>query len=234
MDERAHIISEIKRLHTEMGTSPGIAVFVSETGILKGRILGVHWARWSDALAEAGLSSNELQKRFDSDELLEGLAFYTRKIGRYPSNLDLRLAKRQDQGVANEKVYTRHFGNAAGVRNALRTFCEGRAEFTDVLGLIPIEGLSPSRPADSDFGHVYLMQSGPHFKIGRTENLERRFREISVSLPQSTNVVHSISTDDPAGIENYWHRRFANRRAKGEWFKLTREDVRAFKRRKFQ
>jgi Meiotically up-regulated gene 113 len=61
----------------------------------------------------------------------------------------------------------------------------------------------------------------------------RRKRELAIQLPERAIVVHSMKTDDPPGIEAYWHKRFKDKRRNGEWFELSASEVSAFKRRRF-
>lgn len=81
-------------------------------------------------------------------------------------------------------------------------------------------------------GYVYLLKHGSRreYKIGRTNNPIRREGEVGIQLPEKLSPIHYIKTDDPAGVERYWHDRFAAKRKEGEWFVLSAEDIRAFKR----
>lgn len=80
------------------------------------------------------------------------------------------------------------------------------------------------------FGYVYLMKSGRFYKIGRSSILEKRKYEIGIKLPQALKSIHEIKTDDPNGVEAYWHNRFEDKRKQGEWFDLSPSDIKAFKR----
>ena len=74
---------------------------------------------------------------------------------------------------------------------------------------------------------------GKHYKIGKTFSVPRRHREIALELPEKLEPIHVIRTDDPSGIEAYWQRRFEAKCTNSEWFALSAEDVRIFKKRKF-
>ena len=82
-------------------------------------------------------------------------------------------------------------------------------------------------------GFVYLIKSGRYYKIGRSNAASRREYELALQMPEKAIKLHEIRTDDPPGIEAYWHNRFAAKRRGGEWFDLDAADVNAFKRRKF-
>jgi hypothetical protein len=76
--------------------------------------------------------------------------------------------------------------------------------------------------------YVYLLKGGPHYKIGMSTDPKKRFDQIALQIPFRVTLIHTIETDDGGGIEKYWHKRFANKRTNGEWFRLNDSDVEIF------
>jgi hypothetical protein len=68
-------------------------------------------------------------------------------------------------------------------------------------------------------------------KIGWSNWVDRRQSELSIQLPEKLELVHYMKTDDPLDGK-YWHDRFRDKNTNGEWFKLTAEDIRDFKKRR--
>lgn len=236
---RERILSEIKRLAAANGgKAPGKLQFQKETGIAESVWYGKLWLRWNDVIADAGLKPNEKRKRLSSDLVLDKYAEVCRHYGKCPSTAELRYFARQNSNFISDDTFAKHFGSKSGVIAALRDRAIERGE-EDLIAILPqvedyqdsIRGCTSTSVSE---GWVYLLQSGDHFKIGRSDELEKRVKQISVALPAAVELIHAIRTDDASGIEGYWHRRFAEKRANGEWFKLSPADVRAFKRRKYQ
>lgn len=238
--DKHHIIAEIKRTAQENGGRPlGVARFHQATGIKESDWYGRYWVRWSDAVTEAGYPPNTLQRAFDEDRLLKSLVSLIRELGRFPLKGDLLLKRRRDPGFPSHNTFTRLGGKRQLAARVLQ-YCQMHSGFEDVASLCgelasrdQIDLPMAVRPKADDAGTVYLLKSGRYFKIGRTNAVGRREREMAIQLPEKARTVHVIRTDDPNGIEAYWHTRFAAKRKHGEWFELDNSDVIAFKRRKF-
>lgn len=171
------------------------------------------------------------------NDVLTAYAGEVRRLGRVPTSPELRLARRNDPAFPSHNVFAR-FGSKAALLARAATFCADHGGYTDVLALMPpVTHVPPTVSATEEeptsLGFVYLLRSGRYFKIGLTINMEERVGRLKIQLPDPVVEVHRITTDDPRGIERYWHDRFQDRRKNGEWFELSSSDVAAFRRRRF-
>lgn len=231
---REEIITEIRRLAAQIGRPPGSHLFQAETGLRAHHWRGLYWARWSEALKEAGLQPNARHGKADPDVMLEQLAIATRRLGRFPTADELALYRRTHPAPGQSTLRS-HFRNRANLIARLGLWTAARPDYADVAALLPRE----TGAGDHDVmegahteaeGFVRLFHCRDSYRLARSGDADGRVRSPPVALPRSATLEHAIRTDDPAGIEAYWRRRFAYRRIDPEWFALTAEDVVAFKR----
>jgi hypothetical protein len=215
---KEEILREIKRTAEANGGTPlGMKKFCVETGIRISDWQCKHWARWGDAIREAGLVANRFRaEACDESELLEKYAQLAREMGRLPTVDDIRLRRRNDSAFPCAEVFHRRWKKPALVAK-LPEFCRSHDAYNDVARLC--EEYVPGRPEtaqesvapDNNVGYVYLIKSGRFYKIGKANHAGRRSYELAIQLPEKAKEVHVIRTDDPGGIEAYWHNRFATK-----------------------
>ncbi|HZM63574.1 MAG TPA: GIY-YIG nuclease family protein [Candidatus Saccharimonadales bacterium] len=237
--QKEDILAEIRRTAQENNGKPlGVIRFGQISGI-RPYDWGKHWARFGDAQREAGFEPNTLVGSFPDKYVFEKAALLARELGKFPTDKEMRVKRNQDGTFPNPGVYER-FGSRFSLAAKVLAYCKSHEELTDIVALIE-QYLSANKAkvqqgeivSDQDrvYGFVYLVKGHPgEYKIGRTNLVDRRLSELGATASIQQSLIHEIKTDDPAGIEAYWHKRFQDRRMRGEWFKLGAEDVKAFKR----
>jgi hypothetical protein len=239
MNKQQILAAIIETTHRNNGTPPGKQKFLSETGIKESDWSGKYWTKWSDAIVEAGFSPNQMQSSYEDQFVFEKYLELVRSLNRIPTNADLRMKSREDAQFPSHNTFTR-FGSKGKFIVKLAEFCS-KNSFTDILEIIEQSGInldnetvitSEAIENKQEDGYVYLIQFGNEYKIGSSNNVERRFRELKTQMTYDGKIIHTITTGDPNGIEQYWHQFFKEKRLKGEWFQLTANDIKYFKQRK--
>ena len=238
--DKKHIIDEIIRTAKENnGISLGRMKFGRVTGIKDSDWRGKYWARWSDAVKEAGHKPNKMICAYDENLLIEHVISLIREKGIFPTSSELSLEAHKTKGFPSERTLFKRLGRKTEKAEKILNYCKDKDEYSDVIeickGVLASsekkEGLN--KETEPQFSYVYLIKSGRYYKIGKSDCVEKRNYEIGTKLPEESTIIHKIKTDDPFGIEKYWHKRFEDKRKRGEWFDLSSSDVKAFRRRTF-
>ena len=235
MDKQA-IIDEIKRTAVGNDGKPlGKQRFEAETGI-RPHEWQKYWARYGDAVRDAGLDPNKYNLALDQNDLLRRVVDLARELGKFPTHGDLRVKRTADPNFPSKGVFEKF--RVPELKKMVGDFCATNPGNDDVSAFCQhsteqrLTEFAEKFDTGND-GFVYLMKSGRFHKIGRTNSIGMREYTLKIQLPDEAKTVHHIKTDDPVGIEAYWHKRFEAKRRNGEWFDLSAQDVSAFRRRKF-
>lgn len=235
---KKEILSEIQRIAKESnGKAPGFRRFSSETGLRRSEWYPHLWLRWGDAIIEADCNPNSFNEAYDKVFLIKKQIELIRELGRFPISGEIILKSKTDKSFPSQNTFSR-LGSKHELIKMILDFCDDKNEFKDIVSIClnvktAIREVSyQGSNGNKKIGFAYLMKHGKRneYKIGKTFNPIRREGEIRLELPEKIDPIHYIKTDDPSGIEAYWHNRFSQKRKEGEWFQLNKEDINAFKK----
>jgi len=235
MQSKQDILNAIRQTAKQNGGKPlGVGRFEKETGI-KPYDWSKYWARFGDAQKEAGFTANTLQGAHADEFIIEKIIGLMRKMKKFPTLREIEVERASDPELPSKGTFQR-LGTKELLAKKIIEYCKDKNGYDDVIGFCEdvIENSSKSENTDDsdvvqNVGAVYLFKHGKYYKIGKTNDTVRRGNELKIQLPENLDLIHEIKTDDPSGVEAYWHRRFESKRMNGEWFDLNSADIKAFK-----
>lgn len=84
---------------------------------------------------------------------------------------------------------------------------------------------APKRSRRKQRGYIYVLEGGGFYKIGRAKDPLKRTETLAIQLPYPTKLLFSLASDDYVALETELHDRFSEKRANGEWFALSADDL---------
>jgi hypothetical protein len=168
--------------------------------------------------------------------MIEKVIGLMRKLGKFPTFREIKVEKSNDPEFPSNSAFSR-LGSKEQLATKITEYCKDKDGYEDVIQFCNsiIGNSNESENHDeSDIsqvvGSVYLFKHGKYYKIGKSNDTVRRGNELRIQLPENLDLIHEIKTDDPSGVEAYWHKRFDSKRMNGEWFDLSSSEIKAFKR----
>jgi hypothetical protein len=232
---REVILKNIRQLAKENNKTPSEKTFREHFDIGPYELKKYGWAYYGELVREAGLTPNKFDKtKYSHQQLRDIFVGMIREKGKWPTRGDLDVKQFRDPAFPSSATFYKKLGLTGQLAQTILDYVEDKKGYNDIVDICRsvLKGHEDkTREGDQEkIGYVYLgLQAGKH-KIGLTKDLDRRREDITLLGPAPMKWIHAIKTDDMRGVEKYWHSRFKDKRLRGEWFKLSPGDVRAFKR----
>jgi len=123
------ILNELRRfVSSNDGLIPGERTFRSATRIKQSAWKGRYWARWTDAVREAGYDPNTLTERIPDETMLLELASFVTDLGRFPVRDEINIAARQRPAVPVWTTVKRRYGGMPELAKALLELSRNRSQ----------------------------------------------------------------------------------------------------------
>lgn len=241
---REEILSEIgKYVSGHNGGVPGERTFAAATGIKPWAWKGRYWARWTDAVREAGYNPKAMQQKIPDEDMLRQLAGFVTKLGHFPVQSEIDMQAGTAPGFPVSDTFRKRYGGMPQTAVALLEYsrktgdatlaklCEARLE-SEALKPKPAANRKPGTVAKPGFVYLKYSPSLRLYKIGKANDPIKRGAGISLLLPEDLVPKHAIRTDCPFILEKYWENRFRDKKKQGEWYDLNSADIEAFKKRR--
>jgi hypothetical protein len=74
-------------------------------------------------------------------------------------------------------------------------------------------------------GFIYILKSLEIYKIGRAKHLDSRIKAYKTENPHGIELLHQKEVDDYISVESNLLMKFKEKQVRGEWFKLSIEDI---------
>lgn len=195
-----HIIAEIKRTaqHND-GVPLGIDRFREETGIEKKDWYGIYWAKWSDAQIEAELVPNQFSTpAFEEEWIMEQVIDLIRELGHFPTRPEFKLKRRKDSNFPTDTTLRNRFGKKSEMAAKVSAYCDTKLNHSDVKEICSFIMDSGNNHQSVDdlnsdvssikLGFVYLLRHDKVYKIGKSIDVTRRYKEIKLQMPYQIRV----------------------------------------------
>ena len=131
LPDKKTVLEAIRRVAATLNHSPSRSEFKAKSGMTEYQILQ-HFPSWREAVRAAGLEPDATNVKLADEDLLQDWGDLVRKHRQIPTRNQYRREGRYSPGV-----FDRHFGPWSRMPSVFREFAQGKAEWADVLPLLP-------------------------------------------------------------------------------------------------